>query len=295
MLTQQNFGLDVVDTQVHIGPGGIQEMLGAMKAVGVKSVLLDEYWFVDMTGKPYVVLENEEIRPILPTAEVAALTYPESFAYLRRIKRRDPEAVSLVRQVADSPYGKAIRLDVGLNPLEVMQLGEGGFDHILAAAQECGLPVFIYASDYPEVIEGVANRFPNLKIIIDHCGVFSGFMREQEWTVVQPCSWEEHLAMYDKVLALAKYPNVALKWSHASEIFAGAAYPGDTLVPYLRKAIDAFGSERVMWASDHSALMTGETWAETLFGVKGVAGLTDEEKANVLGKTARAWLNWPAE
>lgn len=34
--------LDIVDTQIHIGPGHIEETLAAMDALGIRSVMVDE-------------------------------------------------------------------------------------------------------------------------------------------------------------------------------------------------------------------------------------------------------------
>jgi len=36
--------MDIVDTQIHIGPGGIDETLPAMNAIGLRAALVDEYW-----------------------------------------------------------------------------------------------------------------------------------------------------------------------------------------------------------------------------------------------------------
>jgi L-fuconolactonase len=60
----------------------------------------------------------------------------------------------------------------------------------------------------------------------------------------------------------------------------------------LRKALDAFGAERVMWASDISANMTGESWAELLFAILANPDVSDAEKSLILGGTARKWLGW---
>jgi len=77
-------------------------------------------------------------------------------------------------------------------------------------------------------------------------------------------------------------------------MFEVPGYPGMGLWPILRRTIDRFGPERVMWASDASVNTTGESWAELLFSVIGNISLTAQERALVLGGAARAWLNWPA-
>lgn len=62
--------------------------------------------------------------------------------------------------------------------------------------------------------------------------------------------------------------------------------------PFLCKTLDAFGTERIMWASDVTVNPTGETWAELLFAIKDNPGLSAEEREYVLGRSARNWLNW---
>ena len=47
------------------------------------------------------------------------------------------------------------------------------------------------------------------------------------------------MELFDKVLELAQYNNIVLKWSHASENFEVLVYPGDMLTPMLKDAIEA--------------------------------------------------------
>jgi len=64
----------------------------------------------------------------------------------------------------------------------------------------------------------------------------------------------------------------------------------------LRRVLDAFGPERVMWASDYtvSRLETGFSWAHTLYYLLGSDQLTLSEKEWLLGKSVRRVLRWPA-
>ena len=89
--------MDIVDSQVHIGPGGISEMVSAMNALGIRSILFDEYW-IGTPGHPAYRINDRVFRPSAPTAELAAWTHPGRFAYLLRVDHRDPELASLARQ-----------------------------------------------------------------------------------------------------------------------------------------------------------------------------------------------------
>jgi predicted TIM-barrel fold metal-dependent hydrolase len=137
-------------------------------------------------------------------------------------------------------------------------------------------------------------KFPGLRFIVDHCGMpieANVSFRDA------PTPGQEHtgpdVGYFDEVLKLGGYPNVALKWSHAQGMFGMRAYPSIGLRPFLRRALDAFGPERVMWASDYGGNQTGETWGELLHYIRDNPDLSDTEKAWLMGGTVRAILDWP--
>jgi 2-polyprenyl-6-methoxyphenol hydroxylase-like FAD-dependent oxidoreductase len=68
------------------------------------------------------------------------------------------------------------------------------------------------------------------------------------------------------------------------------------MLPLLRKVIDAFGVERVMWASDYtqSRNETGYSWAHTLHYLLDSDQLSETEKEWLLGRSVRQVLRWPA-
>lgn len=282
---------DIVDAQVHMGPGRIDEMLAAMDAVGVRAIVIDEYWVATMRGDPQHHLANGAARPVSPTAELAAQLHPERFSYLQKVSREDPEIGAVARLCRDAPGCRALRISPGMSPAEAKQFAQGGYDNVLAASADAGLPLFVFAPDMPQAFARAAEAFPGLKIIIDHCGIFSNSMRTG-FAGLPALSDEQQLATFDEVRALERYPNLALKWGHASGHFATPAWPGEGLWPILRLAIDAFGKERVMWASDHSVNQRGESWADLLYGVLGDPGLSQDEREWVLGKSLRRWIGW---
>jgi L-fuconolactonase len=285
--------MDAVDAQIHMGPGGIDEVLAAMNALGIAGALVDEYWLASFDNRPHVALPGGLQRPVGPTAELAALLHPDRFSFLLRIGRLDPDYEAVIRHVRDTPGGRALRIDPGLSPFELMQFAQGGYDHILKAAADAGLPLFVFGPDSPEAFARAAGEFPGLRIAVDHCGVYSNSMRTG-FAERDPLDAAGQLALFDRILALSEFPNVALKWGHASAMFNLPAWPGDALSPILRKAVSAFGAERVMWASDYSVNQRGESWADLLYGVKSDPGLSEADKAKVLGGALRAWIRWSA-
>ena len=58
--------MDIVDAQIHIGPGRIEERLAAMDAPGVRAAPIDEYWLGAGAGEP--AYPGDGLRPILRQA-----------------------------------------------------------------------------------------------------------------------------------------------------------------------------------------------------------------------------------
>ena len=75
-------------------------------------------------------------------------------------------------------------------------------------------------------------------------------------------------------------------------MFGELDYPSPGLVPYLRRAIEAFGAERIMWASDFGGNQTGETWDQLLHYLLDADDVSDAEKEWLFGGTVRQVVGW---
>jgi L-fuconolactonase len=276
--------MDIVDTQVHFNQiGPLEAGLAAMAAVGVQSLLFD-----DFSGKydkknrplPGYELPNGIFRPICPQAENAATRHPDRFGVLRRVDYRDPDLDSIVKLMAAAPYVSALRLVVVDEPQrEAMDKGE--FENLFEIASRYDLPVVLLVPGHSRLLEPYAEKFPNLHLVIDHCGV--------------PQQRRVPAEALDSVLRLAHYRNVILKWSHAPFFFAATPYPFPDAVALLQRALDAFGPERIMWGSDFTVTAEFASWAEELFYVRDAPALSSSDKEWVLGRTARHVLRWSAK
>jgi predicted TIM-barrel fold metal-dependent hydrolase len=273
--------MDIVDSQVHSNVLGTETTLAIMDAIGIQSVLIDEYLRPDEKGSllPGYRFAGGEFRPIGPGAEAAALAYPDRFQFLMRIDPFDPAPEPWIETLRVSPNLKALRIII-FTPAERAALESGGLDPILAAAHRNGLPVFITCPARVPYLRRYAEKFPELQFVIDHCGADFG----AEWGK----------GSIDDTVAMADCPNVALKWAHAPGFLSAEAYPFADMGPQLRRAVDAFGRERVMWASDYTVSAHRQNWAESLFYLRHSPVLSEDDKEWILGRTARTLLNWPA-
>ena len=268
-----------------------------MDALGITAVLADEFWGLDSWGPGYT-LPNGVLRVTTPTVELASAQYPERFSYVLRVNRRDPEVKSLIRMAADAPHARAIRILPSLTAEELNAFESGSYDEIFKTANSVGLPVFAYIAGHVELMPRYLKKFPDLQFIVDHCGMpmETGISFLDAETPEQADGTGDHagpdVSYFDEVLKLASYSNVALKWSHAQGMFGVSEYPFKALIPYLRRALDVFGAERIMWASDIGGNQTGESWAELLFYIRDCPDITSTEKIWLLGNTVRTLLDW---
>jgi L-fuconolactonase len=274
--------MDIVDAQVHANMlGGTEVTLAIMDALGIDAVLFDEFERPAEDGAllPGYRLASGAFRSVGPNAEAAALRHPDRFAFLMRVDPTDPGIECWVETLTAAPGFKALRTLI-FTPAEAAVFEDGGCDRLLRVAEKHSLPVFVNCPGRVPQLAHYAERFPDVQLVIDHCGADFSAPPGQ--------------ATIDDAIAMARYPNVAYKWAHAASFLSTASYPFPDLESKLRRAVDAFGPQRVMWASDCTMTRGRATWSETLFSIRHSPSLSEDEKAWVLGRTVRQILNWPA-
>lgn len=286
--------MDIVDAQLHLGQGKVEATLEAMDALGVRGVVIDEFWGTWVSDDPTHIapgfrLANGAWRAICPTAEIACSLHPDRFTCLLRVDRRDPDLAALMGVLGASPHVRAVRVQPVWTLEEAAVFANGGYDELFGLADQHRLPVFLFIPGHVELLPRYLSTFPDLTFVIDHCGMpFPNIPRDGPQTPSRSTSCD----YFDEVLRIADYPNAALKWAHAQARFGVHDYPFAPLRATLRRAIDAFGAERVMWASDHT-IIREHSWADLLFCVRDDPELTPEDKAWILGGAARRVLRWP--
>ena len=127
------------------------------------------------------------------------------------------------------------------------------------------------------LVDKIAERHPGLKLIIDHIGMTQG-------------KDAEAFANLDKVLALAKRPNIAVKFSSIPMVMT-ETWPYRGAQPYLQRVYDAFGPKRMFWASDWSRLPCSYQQGLTMYTEQS-PWLSASDKDWMLGRSICEWLNW---
>ena len=270
--------IDIVDAQLHMTLSLTEEkILASMDALAIQSIVIDEFWGMNerMQGTPCISFPDGSHRPVSPYALAASIKHPERFSFLQRVERLDPHLSEHLAILASTPGCRALRL-VLLHPVERHAFLQGGHDLLLSLAQQYKLPVCILGTEVGQLLRDVAPRYPDLPFILDHCG------------------WPKSTQQWEDVLALAQFPNVWLKWSHAYKPFARGEQPQAALQQELLRALAAFGSERILWASDVTHEESGASWSQLLSFIIDNPALSRHDKEWILGKTARKVFRWDA-
>jgi predicted TIM-barrel fold metal-dependent hydrolase len=255
--------------------------------------------FLDAIGVDAVVLFTSE-----EWGATAAAHFPDRLAYVPNISPDEPDVEAAVADArAKHSQGLlALRAIVGwpFDGSEATRLENGGWDPIFRACEEKGVPVFIFISGWLPLAAGVAERFPNLTLIIDHVGLPQPPIEVRD---VPP------FKSLPQLLDLAKFPNVAVKLCGLPSL-SNRPFPYEDVVTHLRTITDTFGADRLMWASDIGRFygrigLTLEipgargdyegkhTYAESLNFIRYCDSLTDDEKQAILGGTLTRLLGWP--
>jgi predicted TIM-barrel fold metal-dependent hydrolase len=106
---------------------------------------------------------------------------------------------------------------------------------------------------------------------------------------------EQVWANLDEMLALAKYPNVAIKATGAPSCSSGP-YPYRDIHDHLRRIYDASGPARMFWGTDITRMPCSWRQCVTMF-TEELPWLSPRDKELIMGRALCTWLDWtlPAE
>ncbi len=277
--------IEIIDAQIHEPTVGrppdesMKEQMSlwqvelareAMDAAGVDAALA-------VTSDAFIELGNQR--------------YPGRFPGVHTFFHTHPDLEAEVRRIAAHPDMVAGRCLVGDFMTAVMrpEFEQGVFDIIYKTADEVGLPLFNSTHGGCKNIGPVAERHPNLTLIVDHIGV-----AQHPVSPPETMSW----GPFEDLLELAKYPNVYVKLCGAP-LLSEENFPYKDVWPNLHRMFDAFGYERIMWGSDYTRLRSadlpkgdrprkrGISYSENLNYILYSDELTYEQKELVLGGNAR--------
>lgn len=265
----------IVDAQVHIWGSGTPS--GAHRQISAYTAddLLTE---MDAAGVDAAVIHPPGWDPDSNELAVeAARQHPDRLAVLGKFPLDRPESRSLVDGWKAQPGMLGLRFTF-LQPHQRTWPTDGTMDWLWPAAERAGLPVALAAAHFLPVVGQVAERHPGLRLIVDHMGRPSGTTDEAAF------------ASLPDLLALARYPNVAVKATGAPS-YSSAAYPYANIHDYLRQIYNAFGPERMFWGTDITRMPCSWRHCVTLF-TEELPWLSASDKELIMGRALCTWLDW---
>jgi predicted TIM-barrel fold metal-dependent hydrolase len=270
--------MKIIDAQIHIWtktvtpPSGLhrkvekytaEEALKEMDEAGVDAALIHPPYSWDPDSNAYAV--------------ESAKKYPDRFAVMGQFPLDDPESRKRIVGWRNQPGMMGLRWAL-LYPEQQKALHEGKLDWVWPAAEKEGLPVATMAGLFLPQFRKIAEAHPQLKLIIDHCGLLR---------------LEKDAAAFgklDELCALARLPNVAVKATGAPGYSTGP-YPFANLHDGLHRIFDAYGPKRFFWGTDITRMPC--TWRQcvTMF-TEELPWLKGDDLEQVMGRGLCEWIGW---
>jgi L-fuconolactonase len=206
-----------------------------------------------------------------------AQSEPRRFSVMGVIAPDEPDPSERLRTLQHQPGMRGARFLFNTKD-RIAPLLEGRLEQVWPLAEANGVVVAMLIPGALHIALDIARRHPGLKLIVDHLGVPRG--------ASGPAAFDHLPAL----LALAKYPNVYVKAAGVSD-YALDPYPFRSLDVPLHRVFDAFGPERIVWASDLSRLHNPYRQCVTHF-CETLPWLSGTELELIMGKNICRLLDW---
>jgi predicted TIM-barrel fold metal-dependent hydrolase len=267
--------IQIIDAQVHIWGSGRPSGHHRQTSVYTAKELIAE---MDEAGVDGAVLHPPSWDPGSNEMAIeAAENYPDRFVSLGWFPLDDPSQRHRIESWKQQPGMAGLRWSLTREGQETWH-EDGTMDWLWPAAERAGTPVATMAWRFLPLFGRIAERYPHLKLIVDHLGlVRSG----------QGAAAFETLS---ELLPLAKFPNVAIKATGAPG-YSAEAYPFRDLSDGLQRIFDAFGPDRFFWGTDITRMPCSYRECVTMF-TEELPWLKGHDLERVMGGAVRGWLDW---
>ncbi|HYS66047.1 MAG TPA: amidohydrolase family protein [Paraburkholderia sp.] len=266
--------MPIVDAQVHAWGNG--ESTGHHRRTPITADVLKSE--MTQAGVDRVVL----VPPLWdPDGNAYSLSLaaaePERFAVMGLFDLHADHAERRLRAWREQPGMRGVRFL--LNTKErLAPLLDRRLDPLWQIAEDSGLVVALLIPGALHKVAEIAKRHSRLRIIVDHLGVPRG--------ATGPGAFDHLPAL----LALADYPNVYVKAAGVGD-YALDPYPFRSLDDTLRRIVDAFSANRIIWASDLSRLHHPYRQCVTHLN-EAVPWLSSADRERVMGANLCELLEW---
>lgn len=241
------------------GPFAADEAISAMDTAGVDRLFaVPASW--DVKGNDLVLQ--------------CAKDHPDRFAAICVLSLQRPEARDSLARLVDAGVD-GIR-QVFPPGMSTSWLSDGTADWLWPELERLNVPLMIWAPAELQAIAKIASTHPGLCIVLDHMNLDVHSSLDAATDAVQ------------ELARLSGFPNVYVKLS-ALPCYATDEYPFTSVHDLVRRCIDEFGTQRLMWGTDLSRLPC--SYREALTSVTEHMPFLDElQMADLLADSAQRWL-----
>jgi predicted TIM-barrel fold metal-dependent hydrolase len=209
----------------------------------------------------------------------AVRRHPGRFAVMGRIPLEKPQSAAFLPKWKEQPGMLGVRLTLHRAQAELLE--SGAADWFWPAAEKAGLPVTFLAPGNMPRFAPIAERHPQLPLIIDHMSLTAEIAERRAIGKA-----------IDEVVALARYPNVSVKLSSAPT-YSFDPYPWPDMTEHLKRCFDAFGPQRCYWGTDITNAFTKSTYRQRITHfTEELDFLSEEDKDWVMGRAIVTRLGW---
>ena len=157
-------------------------------------------------------------------------------------------------------------------------------DPVYACAAEQGVTITVdpsHIGDFSyqvEALDSAASRFPQTHFVICHLG----------FPDVPMAQGSDHWLRWREMLALAKHPNVWFDAAALTDFYRDEQYPFPTAVRLVRRFMDEFGPEKLIWGSDSPGTLSCATYQQMIDMYDRSGLFSPEEKLLFFSRNAQA-------
>lgn len=210
----------------------------------------------------------------------AVRLHPKTFCILGHFDLQSPDRVNIVKNWRQRPGMVGFRFTFN-QPHQQSWWTDGSLDWFWAACEQAGLPIGLLAGGHMQDLARIAERHPSLKLHIDHHGRGGG-----AGSAIDAAAFAD----LGDMLALAHYPNVAVKLSGAPS-YSSQPYPYRNIHQYIQRIFDAFGPQRCFWGTDITRMPCSYRQCVTMF-TEELPWLKGRDLELVMGQAICDWLGW---
>jgi predicted TIM-barrel fold metal-dependent hydrolase len=242
--------LKIIDAQVHIWSSGSPIMPHRqVEAFGADEALAE----MAAAGVDAAILHPPGWDPNSNQVSIEAVkAHPGKFAILGGgFDLSDPNNSSVVRSWLSQPGMAGLRFAM-LKPEQRNWIHDGTIAWLWPVAETAGVPFATMAGRFLPEFAKIAERYPQLNLIVDHLGL------------VRHATDENAIANIKDLLALSRFPNVSVKATGAPA-YSSQPYPFPNLHDTLHRIFDVFGPHRFFWGTDFTRMPCTYRQCVTLF------------------------------